>query len=101
MDVNCDLLKAVLSFERVTVRPGDVLLVRLGFESEMKADSERVAQGEKTRVGTRTAGLKAGWDTMEWIWENGVVAIATDNGGFEDYCVFAVVVSASLSLTRR
>lgn len=93
--VDLELFKSVLAFQNLTVQPGDVVLVRLGFESVMKEDQARVATGEQSRLPKRSAGIKAAWDMMEWIWESGIVAIATDNGSFEDFCECSSIAKAS------
>jgi len=76
-------LTATLEAQRVSVEPGDILLIRTGWVSWYRAldDAGRQAQAEK-RIGP-SCGLRPGEASAEFLWDLHVAAVAADNPAFE------------------
>ncbi|WWC58056.1 uncharacterized protein I303_100591 [Kwoniella dejecticola CBS 10117] len=77
-----DVFQDVLAHFNIQPRVGDMLIVRTGFED---AVIESNSTGEE---------IKASWwgveqcsEIIEWIWENGIVTVGTDNPTFENWPV--------------
>ena len=70
----------------VEVEQGDVLLVRMGwiawYEEFGEADRKAMAGDD---WGFSAPGLKAAEETLEWLWDRGVVAVATDVPAVEPF----------------
>lgn len=66
----------------VTLRPGDIVLLRTGFaENWVAADPATRAE---RRGGT---GLDQSEDMLAWIWDHRIAMMAADNGGLESFPV--------------
>ena len=72
----------VLAAEGVDPRPGDVLLVRLGWVDwyDRLTDAERVGYA---REGFASPGLAQGEGVARWLWDTGFAAVATDTPALE------------------
>src|SRR5215469_9628552 len=77
-------LKAVAEESNISPKAGDILFVRTGFTKAYTALSEMEAQaltkGESPRDFLCVASTK---ETVEWIWESGFAAVASDSPTFE------------------
>jgi len=77
-------LKAVAEESNISPKAGDILFVRTGFTKAYTALSEMEAQaltkGESPRDFLGVASTK---ETVEWIWESGFAAVASDSPTFE------------------
>lgn len=70
------LLDEVAVAQRVEVREGDVLLIRFGVDSLVRAISE----GDQSREMTYAApGLQQDDETVAWLWDKHVAAVCADN----------------------
>jgi kynurenine formamidase len=83
-----DLIEASLSWERVEVRSGDVLLVRTGWLAWYlgldRAGREALAGSLHTGPGgLNCPGLSARESTAAWLWDRRVAAVAADNPALE------------------
>lgn len=75
-------LDRIAEFCGVTVRSGDIVLLRTGFaESWVAADPGTRAT---RRGGT---GLDQSEDMLAWIWDHRIAMMAADNGGLESFPV--------------
>ena len=77
------VIEEVAAAEGVEIRPGDVLLLRTGWlAAYLAADGE-----ERIRVATAgamaTPGLHVNDETISFLWDNQVAAIAADNPALE------------------
>jgi len=75
-------LDAMAAYARVTFRPGDILLVRMGWTKwydEHDADD----RARYVRDAYAWAGVKGCEQTLEWLWDHHFAAVASDNNGFE------------------
>ncbi|ODN97097.1 hypothetical protein I350_08077 [Cryptococcus amylolentus CBS 6273] len=83
------LLKAVEHFH-LQPRPGDILLVRTGFEDVYREDSEKaqVDRHRESAIQGRWYGVEGKEDVVKWIWETGFVAVGSDNPTFESWPVW-------------
>lgn len=72
---------ATLAAQGSPLKPGDVLLVRTGWTTWYR-DLDRAAR-EKLPDDLRAPGLLPGTDTLRWLWNRHVAAIAADNPALE------------------
>ena len=76
-----EMLDAVLAAQHADVRPGDILLVRTGWLSWLRAQSDDADLGN---VGTMSCvGLDPSARMAEWLWDRQVAAVAADNPALE------------------
>ncbi|MBO0688178.1 MAG: LLM class flavin-dependent oxidoreductase [Candidatus Dormibacteraeota bacterium] len=79
-----ETLDAVLQWEGVSTRRGDVLLVRTGWLTWYRSlDGNRRAALEGTLPEMASPGLAPGEETAAWLWDHGVAAVAADNPALE------------------
>lgn len=75
-------IKAVLQWQKVTLKPGDILLLRTGvvrwFES---ADQEERRKGFKEA--DNFPGIEATEEVKRWLWNEHFAAVGADNPSFE------------------
>lgn len=75
-EISPSLLDDVAAAQNVEVREGDVLLIRFGVDSLIRAISE----GNTTREMTYAApGLQQDAETVAWLWDKHVSAVCADN----------------------
>ncbi|MGH9026749.1 MAG: cyclase family protein [Acidimicrobiia bacterium] len=102
--ITAELLDATSRDHGVELRTGDILCVRTGWIGWYRGQGEgpRTQIAEVSRTGRlRTPGLGPGPAIAEFLWDNGVVAIACDNPGVEPFpfqgeakdCVHALVLA--------
>jgi len=77
-----DLLDAVASDAGVTLRRGDILLMRTGWLTHYFTRIDDAGRAEVARD-LRSPGLVQGHGTLEWLWDHGIAMIASDNAGIE------------------
>ncbi|WWC66897.1 uncharacterized protein I206_100804 [Kwoniella pini CBS 10737] len=78
--LNFELFLKVLNFFKIKPKIGDVLIIRTGFENsiiEFKNDIKINSWW----------GIEQSSEFIKWIWENGIVAVGTDNPTFENWPV--------------
>jgi kynurenine formamidase len=79
--IGVDLLTEVLSAQRTSLQSGDILLLRTGYiDGYLAADAATRADYSIRRD---CPGLSGGEAMAEFLWDSGVVAIATDNPAVE------------------
>lgn len=81
MDViGVDQIDATLAWQDAELRPGDILLVRLGWIGwyERQDQRTREALGAMPVPGMKTPGLSADRSTDAWLWDRHVAAVASD-----------------------
>lgn len=75
--IDPDDINRALDAASVQIEPGDVLLVRTGWPSWFRAlDAD--ARAEYIERGHPAPGLRPGRDTLEFLWNSHIAAIATD-----------------------
>ncbi|KAF2186605.1 hypothetical protein K469DRAFT_572400 [Zopfia rhizophila CBS 207.26] len=71
-------LKEIASSQNVTFRPGDILFIRSGFIAAYK-DLNDEGKAERAKMLHAPAiGLEQSRETLEFLWESGLVAVAGD-----------------------
>ncbi len=98
-------LDAIIADEKLTLRPGDVLIVRSGWVKWYNEASEEQRLA-KVKNGHEYCGVKACKETMRWLWDHHFAAVAGDQIAFEAWppqppwseCIF--VSSPALARTR-
>lgn len=79
--VTCDQLMAIMAEDRVTVEPGDILLLYTGYD-EVILEGGGVPTHDA--IHHSCAGLEGGDEALrDWIARSGVAAIASDNRAVE------------------
>lgn len=72
-------LRTIAQAHDVELRPGDVILVRTGWAAARLAE-----QGDRARAVTSWTGLHAGEATAEFLWDQRVAAVGSDNPAVEN-----------------
>jgi kynurenine formamidase len=81
-------VQAALVEQKSPLRPGDILLARIGYTRYLKANPERYSEIVQ-QTSSREAmippmpGIEASRDVLRWLWDNHVAAVATDGVAFE------------------
>ncbi len=92
-------LAACLADERIELRQGDILLVRMGWVEALRA-----APGEEARDALlrpwKFSGLSGGEDMWEYLWENRIAALATDTVTVEVWPIQPGQPSLHLAIAR-
>lgn len=76
-----DLL-AIAEEEKVTFRPGDILLVRTGWIQWYEENGE-ASRLKYITNGNAWAGVEGCEETLEWLWNSHFAAVAGDSIGWE------------------
>ena len=76
-------LKAIIVEQKITLRPADILFIRVGFTAEYRALSPEARTAFPNRKPGGLLGLEANPESLRWLWENQFAAIASDAAGFE------------------
>ncbi len=74
-------LEATLAAEKVSLRPGDILLIRIGWTQFYLSASEEV-KAELARE-TVVPGIEGSARVARWLWNNHVAAVASDSPALE------------------
>jgi kynurenine formamidase len=76
-------VEAALAAQGTAAAPGDILLIRFGwtswYESLGQGHRDALAEGRDFLA----AGLEPGEATVRWLWDSGIVAVASDNPALE------------------
>lgn len=75
-------LDRIVEHQGVELRPGDILLIHLGWAEHYLGLSD---DGRKARTGT--PGLVQSDEMLAWLWDHELSFIAADNGGVEAFPV--------------
>ncbi|KAF2795953.1 hypothetical protein K505DRAFT_323673 [Melanomma pulvis-pyrius CBS 109.77] len=76
-------LKSIIAENDITLRPADILFIRIGFTAEYNALSLEQKEAFPDRKPGGLLGLEATRESLQWLWENQFAAIASDAAGFE------------------
>lgn len=79
--ISVEDLDTIAARQRVTLEPGDILLVRTGWIEAYEALDQSAR--EALDVNMTVAGLEPSERMAAWLWNHGVAAIAADNTGVE------------------
>jgi kynurenine formamidase len=74
-------VQATLDEEDVTLRPGDVLLIRIGWTKFYMSASDEI-KADLARE-TVVPGIEGSERTAEWLWDNHLAAVASDSPALE------------------
>ncbi|KAF2096161.1 hypothetical protein NA57DRAFT_59219 [Rhizodiscina lignyota] len=76
-------IKAIIAEQNITIKQGDILFIRVGFSAKYNtlSASEQVAFPDRQPKGL--LGVEATKDSLRWIWESGISAIASDSPSLE------------------
>ncbi|EXJ91720.1 hypothetical protein A1O3_00270 [Capronia epimyces CBS 606.96] len=78
-------LDQVAAFQNVTFKPGDILLVRLGFVRRYEQASPKERQEAMDRKPCAAIGIQANEQSRDWLWNHHFSAVAGDTLTFEAY----------------
>lgn len=76
-------LKSIIAENNITLRPADILFIRVGFTAEYNKLSVEQQANFPNRSPGGLLGLEANRESLRWLWENQFAAIASDAAGFE------------------
>ena len=92
-------LMACLAAAGVVPRPGDILLVRTGWLAAFRAAAGAEARDALLR-GRDYSGVDGGAATWEWLWDQGIAAIAADSPTVEAFPITALRASLHWGIGR-
>jgi hypothetical protein len=72
------VFQAMLAATGLTPQPGDLLFIRMGLMPEWDAWSVKEKQDYAAQETPEHAGVEAGLDLLEWLWDSGIAAVAGD-----------------------
>jgi hypothetical protein len=75
--------------ENVTPRKGDVLFVRTGMIPEWDNFTDKAKRDYAALKEPEHAGVEASIELLEWLWDNGIAAVAGDAISWEVRCFSA------------
>lgn len=86
--ITAESLEAVAKAQDVTLKEGDILLVRSGFTKgySQLSDEEKIAWSHKSP--TDWIGLETSIKTARWLWDRGFAACAGDQPGWESFPIW-------------
>ncbi|KAH8894569.1 hypothetical protein GQ53DRAFT_716284 [Thozetella sp. PMI_491] len=76
-------IQQMVQEQNVSFRPGDVLFVRVGFTEAYDALDAAEQQALASRPTPDFLGLEASSEVLQWLWESGFSAVASDAPSFE------------------
>ena len=76
-----DDVKATLEKEEVELRPGDILLIRIGWTKFYLSASDHIK--EELAKETVVPGIEGSERTARWLWDNHLAAVASDSPALE------------------
>ena len=74
-------LEATLAAQKTRIKPGDILLVRVGWVKSYLAASPEVRADVAQRPDA--PGVEACTEVARWLWDNRIAAVASDSPAFE------------------
>ena len=81
--VTPDMIEAICQAQRVTIRPGDILMLRTGWlKGYLDLDYEARAAIAKERI-VYSPGFHASDAMLEYLWDHQIPALAADNPSLE------------------
>lgn len=80
-EITVDELESVASYQGTSFKPGDILIIRMGF-IDWYNETSRSSAHDALEVGA-FIGLQASMEMVKWIWNNHFAAIACDSLGLE------------------
>lgn len=86
--ITAEVMAGAVADEGITLEPGDVLLLRTGwlpwYLGLDDASRDRLVTAfREDRTTLRLPGLDAGVETVSWLWDNRIAAVAADNPTLE------------------
>jgi hypothetical protein len=71
-------LKTILSAQNTQLRKGDILFIRMGVIPEWDSFSDEQKRAYAELETPQHAGVEASLELLEWLWDEGVSAVAGD-----------------------
>lgn len=81
--VNLEDLREIIKEHSITIKPGDILFIRVGYTAGYNTMSEEEKQQFPDRKPGGLLGFEATRDSLRWLWENRFAAVASDCPSFE------------------
>ncbi|KAJ9139465.1 Major facilitator superfamily transporter [Pleurostoma richardsiae] len=81
--ISLDHIKQMAEETGVTFRSGDILLVRAGFTAAYEALGSEARHELALRPSPDFLGVESTAATLQWLWESGFAAVASDAPSFE------------------
>jgi len=77
------VLDATARAQGVTLLPGDILMIRLGWVEHFLHDLTDAGRARALRPPFRCPGLEQSHEMVAWLWDHGVALVAADNFALE------------------
>jgi kynurenine formamidase len=81
--IDADVLDATAREQGVDLRPGDIVMVRLGWIHYYVDELDDAGRAALLEPPLRTPGLAPTEAVVRWLWDNGVAVVAADNFALE------------------
>ncbi|CAD6582764.1 MAG: hypothetical protein TREMPRED_003382 [Tremellales sp. Tagirdzhanova-0007] len=81
--ISIDNLEACRREQGTEFKPGDILLIRVGYTDALGKNSHEEQKEVATRQPVRFAGVECKMDVIRWIWEKQFAAVAGDSPSWE------------------
>jgi kynurenine formamidase len=75
-------LQQIIKEQNITIRPADVLFLRTGFVASYNGLSVQ-GQEDFSRATNGYLGFEANKESLRWLWDSRVCAVASDSPSFE------------------
>jgi kynurenine formamidase len=82
-EISLAQLKSCLAFQGSDLRYGDILIVRSGWTQSYLQLDDAGKREWAARTPPRLGGVATTKEVAEWLWDNGVAAVASDSTAFE------------------
>jgi kynurenine formamidase len=79
--IPASLLDEVAAAQRVAILPGDIVLLRTGMVTMLHREADQLSDDVRSEFAT--PGLDQGEDSLAWLWDHQIAAIAADNVAVE------------------
>ena len=76
-------LQQIVAEDNLSIRPGDILFIRVGFTAAYEALDLAEQKAIACRPSPDFLGVESSCSMLRWIWESGFAAVASDAPSFE------------------
>jgi len=83
--ISAETLDAMAREQNVTLRPGDILIVRSGFSQWYAAATQAERDAKLHAAEPAWAGVEGSMRTVEWLWDHHFAAVAGDSISWEQW----------------
>lgn len=81
--ITVDDLEKIIASQNVTINEGDIIFIRSGWGKEFLKLSEAQLKELADKASPPAIGMESSRNTLKWLWDNKVSAVAGDMPSFE------------------